>query len=171
MKSFIRVSLIAFFMLLIFGPSLSWGQVSFMDFLKDQHIGKSAPDFTLPTLDGKSLNLTKYRDGKQAIIFFWATWCPHCRAELKKLNENIAQIEKQDIKLILVDIGEDKGEVSRYIQQYDIQATIVLDQESSLADPYGIIGVPTFFFINREGIIKAVTHVMPENYQEIFSKS
>jgi thioredoxin-related protein len=45
-----------------------------------------------------------------------------------------------------------------------------MDQEASLARPYGIIGVPTFFFLDEEGIILDVQHALPDDLDSVFQK-
>ena len=132
-------------------------------------VGKPAADFTLDTLTQKAVNMTQYRQGKKAIVFFWATWCPHCRDALKDLNKNLANIEGKGIKVILVDVGEEEKEVKRYMERNKIGATVFLDRESSLADPYGIIGVPTFVLVDSKGVVRAVEHALPDNYEEILA--
>ena len=36
-------------------------------------VGEEAPDFTLPSLDGKPVSLSDYR-GKRVVVFMWASW-------------------------------------------------------------------------------------------------
>lgn len=138
-------------------------------FMENPLVGQSAPDFILKTLNGGKVNMTKFRDNKSAIIFFWATWCPHCREALKELNKNLANIEGKGIKVILMDVGEPEKQVQRYLEKNKISATVFLDEESSLADPYGIIGVPTFVFVDSKGMVRAVEHAIPQNYEEILA--
>ena len=111
-------------------------------------VGKAAPDFTLPTLAGKKTHFAEYRDGKKAIIFFWATWCPHCREALEEINHNRADFEKKDIRLVLVDIGETQREVRAHVAKHKMELNVFLDEASEVSGRYGIIGVPTFFFVN-----------------------
>ena len=37
------------------------------------NVGDPAPQFTLPSLDGKQVSLSDYR-GKRLVIFMWASW-------------------------------------------------------------------------------------------------
>ena len=35
--------------------------------------GETAPDFSLPSFDGKNIRLSQFR-GKKLILFMWASW-------------------------------------------------------------------------------------------------
>ena len=48
--------------------------------------GYPAPDFTLETLDGKTVTLSDLH-GQVVLINFWATWCPPCRAEMPAIQQ------------------------------------------------------------------------------------
>jgi len=129
--------------------------------------GRLAPDFTLETINGHEVNMTQYRGGQPAMIFFWATWCPHCRNQLKELTYNRQAIEASGIKIILVDVGESLRKVSEYVNVNNISLDVFLDESAEIANNYEIVGVPTFFLINREGIIIDVKHILPDDYQKI----
>ena len=167
MKFIYRLSILFLLLSVTLGPSFAMGQFSF---LENAMTGKTAPDFTLKTLKGANSNMTKFRNGQTAIVFFWATWCPHCRAQLKELNLQGQAIEKKGIKVILVDIGEAKEQVQAYADKNKIMFAIFLDEDNAVADKYGIIGVPTFFFVNTKGVIKEVEHYLPENFEAILKK-
>ena len=130
-------------------------------------VGQLAPDFTLEAISGQEVNMTQYRNGQPAMIFFWATWCPHCRKQLKELTQNRQAIEANGITIILVDVGESAQKVSEYINANNILFDIFLDESTETASAYKISGVPTFFFINREGTIIGVKNILPDDYQKI----
>ena len=106
------------------------------------------------------------RQGKKAILVFWATWCPHCYEELGTINDNFASIEQKGIKIILVDVGETKEDVKEYFYQRQMKLISFLDEDSVLQGPYHLIGVPTLIFIDEKGIIRSVTHEFPSDYEE-----
>lgn len=130
-------------------------------------IGQLAPDFSLETLSGRDETMCFIRHGQPAIIFFWATWCPHCRQQLTELTQQRTSIEAKGIKVILVDVGEDLQKVKAYFKANNISFDSFLDQDGKVAKNYQIIGVPTFFFIDAEGAVVAAEHVLISDYEEI----
>ena len=130
-------------------------------------IGQLAPDFTLGTLSGREKTMGLFRDGQPAVIFFWTTWCPHCRGQLKELTQQRANIEEKGIKIILVDIGEDIREVKAYFNENNISFDTFLDQDGVVVDSYDIIGVPMFFLVNARGFVVAAEHELGSGYEEI----
>ena len=133
-------------------------------------VGEKAPDFSLKTVSGQEVNLTKFRNSQNTIIFFWATWCPHCREQLQELTSQRAdEIRKKGIKLLLVDVEETPAEVSAYVKKYKIPFDVVVDEDSRVSEEYNIVGVPTFFFVDRQGIVQSVEHEISKDYEENFS--
>ncbi len=151
-----------------FRPSSAMGQFFF---LENENVGKPVKDFTLKTVGGAPVSLTDFRQGGKAVIFFWATWCPHCRRELTELNKNKSTLEQKGIKVVLVDVGEEEEAVRRYAQSNNIGMTIFLDETTSVAEEYGLVGVPTFYLVDKQGIVRHVDHAMPENYEAVLEGS
>lgn len=137
--------------------------------MKNPNIGKPVPEFKLKMVSGAQTSLSDFREGKKTIVFFWATWCPHCRAALKELNKDREQIAQKGIKLAIVDVGESAREVKAYTDKNKIGLEVFLDENEEVSGEYGIIGVPTFFFVGEDGVIRDVQHHMPDNYEAILS--
>ena len=160
------------FMLSVFAvvlrPSLAMGQFFF---LENENVGKPVKDFTLKTVGGAPVSLTDFRQSGKTVIFFWATWCPHCRRELTELNKNKALWDQKGIKVALVDVGEQEEVVRQYAQSNNIGMTIFLDESTSVAEDYGLVGVPTFYLVDKQGIVRHVDHAMPEDYEAILEGS
>ncbi len=154
--------------LLTTAVGLSFGMAN-PGYIGNTLIGKPAADFTLDTLTSKNVNMTQYRNGKKAIMFFWATWCPHCRVELKRLNELQGEMASKGIQSIVVSLGEERGVVDAYMKRHQYTFDVFLDTDQSLEESYRIIGVPTLIFIDEKGDIKAVDHAFPENYEAPFN--
>jgi len=168
MKFFYRFILIILVVLAFNTPTKAMGQFLFMQ--GNPLVGKAAPEFSLNmAVSGKKMSLTDYRAGNKAIIFFWATWCPHCRVQLKTLNDSKAEIESKGIKVALVDLDEDRSIVKGYVQKLKIEYDVFLDEGGVVGDQYGLVGVPTFIFVDEDGVVKAVEHSLPEDYESLFA--
>lgn len=133
-------------------------------------IGKQAAEFTLKDLDGQVWTLSRIRNGRPAILFFWATWCPHCRSQLKVLNGEIEAIHQKGIEVILVDLEEDVKQVKSFMDRNGFDLNVLVDPNGKTADDYVIPGVPTFYFIAADGNIRAVEHGLPDDYENILMK-
>lgn len=118
-------------------------------------VGHLAPDFNLVDLDGNQVTLSDLR-GKIVFINFWATWCPPCRAEMPEIEAVYQEYKDKGVVVIGVDIAEPESTVRQYIQQGGFSWTFVLDSTGEVASDYQIVAIPTSFFLDREGIIKAV---------------
>ena len=53
-----------------------------------------------------------------------------------------------------VDIGEGRGIVQAFAQEQGLTFPVLLDENGAVAQRYGVRGIPTSFFINREGVIQ-----------------
>src|SRR3989338_356460 len=111
-------------------------------------VGKAAYDVTLPTALGEQKSLSQAREGKKAALFFWATWCPHCRDEIARMNKNLDAVTAKGIKIILVSIGETKEDVAAYLKRNAIMLDSFLDEDNALQGPYDLLGVPTLVFVD-----------------------
>jgi cytochrome c biogenesis protein CcmG, thiol:disulfide interchange protein DsbE len=115
--------------------------------------GKSVPDFTLTSLDGKRVHLSELK-GKAVVINFWATWCPPCREEMPLLE--VAAKKYQDQVLFLaVDDNEDQAQVRDYIQKMGLDLTVLLDPDGKINELYFVQSYPNTFFIDADGILRA----------------
>lgn len=132
-------------------------------------IEKAAPDVVLTKSDGKSASVMGSRQGKKAILVFWATWCPHCYEELGTISESIAAAEKKGIKIILVDVGETTATVKGYLNRRQMKLVTFVDEDSFLQGAYHLMGIPTLIFIDEKGIIRNSTHTFPADYENYFS--
>ena len=130
------------------------------------HSGGNALDFSLEDLEGNSLSLNK--QNSNIILFFWATWCPHCRDKFPKLNKEYSKMQDNEIEVWAIDVGESKSKVKSFIEKRSAQFPVLLDRSQQVAGKYKILGVPTFIFINKEKNIISRCYDLPPNYLDIF---
>ncbi len=110
-----------------------------------------APDFALPTLDGKTVKLSDFK-GKVVIVDFWATWCPPCR---KGIPDLIAlQKENKNLQIIGISVDQNPDEViPGFVKEYGINYPVVIADEKVIMSYGGIRNIPTSFVISSDGKI------------------
>ena len=109
-------------------------------------VGKEMPELGVDYLD-KSPDLK----GKPAIVEFWATWCPPCRALVPHLNE--INKKYQDKGLVVIGItNEDKDTVEKFRKATPMEYHIALDKKE-LGDKLGVVGIPHAFLVDKDGKI------------------
>lgn len=130
--------------------------------------GTRAPDFTLKSIDGRSLSLSQIRKDpakpgsyRVVILDFWATWCDPCKEELPVFQELHRKYGHKG--LAVVGIALDKGgakDVKPFVKEKGLTYTMLVDPRLTLKSRYGIRLLPTTYVIDRSGIIRGV-HVGP----------
>ena len=131
-------------------------------------MGKQSPEFTLETIFGKTQSLTQARAGKKTMLFFWATWCPHCQEELETVKQQIGIIKAKGIQIVLVDVGENKEDAKSFLERQQIALDSFIDEDNTVAGRYSVVGIPTVFLIDEQGILRAVEHGFPTDYDSRF---
>jgi len=116
--------------------------------------GQPAPDFRLETAKGGEFSLSDFR-GYSVMLNFWATWCPPCRAELPLFQSRYEQ-HFPDLVVLAVNQGESEVEVGNYVNQLNTNFTVLLDPDYEVGALYQVVSLPTTFFIDPNGVVRAV---------------
>jgi peroxiredoxin len=114
-------------------------------------VGDEAPDFTLKTLDGKTVKLSDYR-GTPVVLNFWASYCHPCREEFPLFRDQLAEHEG-DFVVLGVDYKDITADARKFAKQQRAQWPILTDPTNAVGQAYGIRAVPQTFFIRRDGTI------------------
>ena len=123
-----------------------------------QFVGKLAPDFTLPALDGTKVSLSQF-GGKPVLINFWASWCLPCREEMPKLVQSYESHKAEGFMLLGVNLtySDTLPDVLAFANEFNIIFPVLLDKDGAVAEKmYQIPGIPTSVFVNRAGTIERI---------------
>jgi peroxiredoxin len=114
--------------------------------------GRSAPDFTLSTVDGATANLANEK-GKVVVLDFWATWCPPCRQSLPHLQEASQSPTWSGKGLVVwaINCQEASDHVSDFLAGNHYSFTTLMDSDAAVMSQYGVSGIPMTVIVGRDG--------------------
>lgn len=112
--------------------------------------GSAVPRLT--TVDGLPFALDALR-GHPVWVVFWASWCPPCVREAPALQATYEAYRSDGLEVLAVDVGESAGDVRAFMSAHRLTYPVALDPNSDFADAYGLFGLPSHYFVDRNGII------------------
>lgn len=118
-------------------------------------VGTDVSSFESKTLEGETVTLSKYKNGKPIVLNVWATWCPPCVRELPSLDA-LNELGEFQVITIATDKYDDK--VSAFLKKRDLEDLTVL------RDPQGILTrqalqatqLPMTFILDENMIVRGV---------------
>jgi peroxiredoxin/uncharacterized membrane protein YphA (DoxX/SURF4 family) len=142
-------------------PNLSNGHVPHSFFVErnDSKIGAEAPEFSLPDLDGKPVNLQKFR-GKKTLLVFWGTGCGYCQTMLPDLQKWERE-QNRAAEMVLISRGDPEEN-----RKQELNSPILLQKEFEVNNLFGVEGTPSGLLIDENGKIASEIAVGAD---EVFS--
>ena len=124
-------------------------------------IGKPAPPLSLPALDGSgTVSLADYA-GRPLIVNFWASDCPPCRQEFPLFRSARDEHAAEGLEIIGVAHDDSFGAARQFAQEENANWKLAFDSDDSAWQAYGGVLLPTSFYIDRAGIVRAVSYGPP----------
>lgn len=118
---------------------------------------ESAPDFSLTTLDGKTITKASLQ-GKPALLMFWASWCGTCQHELPNVKALYEQHKAKGLQTVAIGFQDDEANIRGYVQAH--QSTFVFpaayDTRNQVSTLFRARGTPTFVLLDAQGRVALV---------------
>jgi peroxiredoxin len=123
-------------------------------------VGKTAPDFTLTDLDGKSYSLRDLR-GKTVVLEWFNPGCPFVRMSHTKgslVGTAKRRMQKGVVWLAVNSAAAGKQGAGREAnadgkQRYGMEHPILLDESGATGHAYGATNTPHMFVIDKDGVL------------------
>ena len=133
--------------------------------------GFAAPDFTLDLLGGGEVTLSDLR-GAPVMLNLWASWCPPCRAEMPAIQAVYQEYGEEGLVVLAVNATNQDSEsaAAAFVRDHGLTFPVPLDRDGSVSVLYALRGLPTTYFIDREGVIRSVIVGGPMSEAVIRSK-
>jgi thiol-disulfide isomerase/thioredoxin len=138
---------------------------------KELTVGDQCPDFALNNIINYSKTSARVSDfrGRFLLLDFWATWCSPCIASFPNI-EALQEKHKTDLQVLPVTF-EDKETVISFLQNMQkikgLKPPVTLVEDSVLNVTFKHAYIPHYVWINKEGIIYAITGFEDVNEQNI----
>ena len=112
------------------------------------------PDLALPDQNGVEWELRDL-SGKVVVLKFWATWCGPCLAEFPHFVKLLEKYEDDDevVFLTVATAGSSRDGVAQLLSENGYTFPVLLDDEGKAVD-FEILGYPTTFFLDPDGLIQ-----------------
>ncbi len=141
-------------LLIVLTPFLYWALRSGYDptYLPSTFIGKSFPEFSLPTLQNEAQATTRADLlGEMTLVNIWATWCVTCRVEHPYLNK----LKGEGVRIVGINYKDDSEAAKQWLRELGnpYQWNIV-DKDGRLGVDLGVTGAPETFLLDKEGVIQ-----------------
>src|SRR6202140_4052064 len=113
----------------------------------------TAPDFTLQSLDGKTIRLSDFR-GKAVVLNFWATWCGPCKIEMPWFVDLQKQYGPAGVQFLGVAMNDPSTkDIAEFTQSMNGRYSILIVKESGGDANGGVLFVSETCYLYRDGKI------------------
>ena len=116
--------------------------------------GVRAPEFSLPTVDGKQISLAEALGKGPVVLAFFKVSCPVCQYAFPFYQRMYEA--NRDAGVSFIAISQDKArDTAAFLKQYGVTFPVALDDPANYAvsNAYGLTTVPSVFYIETDGEI------------------
>ena len=136
--------------------------------------GTVAPNFSLKTIEGKTLKLSKLAKGRWTLIDFWASWCPDCRKDIPNVKRMYRAFSPKGVQFVGVSFDTDAEAWKDAVKKNELDFSQVSElkkmKESAVAQAYGVKWIPSMVLLNPEGKVVLST-VLSDKMEKTLSET
>jgi thiol-disulfide isomerase/thioredoxin len=105
--------------------------------------------------EGADAKLGGLRGLRGTVVAFWATYCSACASELPGLQRIAPSLQRQGVRVLLVDLMESTGAARGWLEGHGIALPAYVDPDGSAHDGLRLLGVPATAVLGPDGSVKA----------------
>ena len=128
--------------------------------------GKSAPDFSLLSDDGKSYSLSQFKGKKEVVLYFYPQDdTPGCTKEACSFRDSLSTLTSKDVQVLGVS-PDDLNSHSKFRAKYSLNFPLLSDPKKVVSRAYGVYKMKNMygkeymgierstFVIDKRGVLK-----------------
>jgi cytochrome c biogenesis protein CcmG/thiol:disulfide interchange protein DsbE len=113
---------------------------------------QAAPAWDGKGADGQTIHFDPAHRQRPALLLFWATWCPYCKALMPYLQKVYNAADKDKLDVYAIDFKDEDGDPAAELKERGNTFTLVREGDA-IAAQYGVKGTPGLFLVDRSGTI------------------
>ena len=121
---------------------------------------ETALDWSLSSAGGEIVRLSEEVERQPVILFFWATWCPYCKALMPHL-QSIRLEYGNDIKILAINFRDD-NDPAAFVRGTGYDFTVLANGDD-VAKLYEVWGTPGVIIVDKEQTIRFDLRDLPSN--------
>lgn len=113
---------------------------------------EAAPDFKMALFEGGNFQLSAQK-GKVVVINFFASWCVSCGEETPFIEKASRKYSPQTVAFLAIAVDDTEKKAKEFMKKMGLTIPAGLDKTGKIKESYGLYGMPTTFFIDKNGKI------------------
>lgn len=114
-----------------------------------------APEISLPTVTGGTLQLSRYR-GKAVLLTFWSMTCPSCQKKMPLLQKAFDRMDAGKISIITIHGPGREAAIKSYCTSQGLTLPVLLDLQGDAGAQYNVMQLPATFILDQSGVIRSI---------------
>jgi peroxiredoxin Q/BCP len=120
--------------------------------------GDTAPDFTLPTDDGREVSLSGLRGRKVIVYFYPAAMTPGCTTQACDFTDSLSSLQAQGYDVLGIS-PDSPAKLAKFRERDGLTITLLSDADRSVMDSYGAFGEKKLYGKTVQGVIRSTVVV------------
>ncbi len=115
--------------------------------------GAIVPDFTLPDVEGKTIDFKKNMGRGNTYLLFWSSSCVSCKEGMAVLEKVYKKSKGRGFSVVAVNVYQDKNTVTDFIKELGLTYPVLLDRKGTVATAYEVFAIPVAYVIDSRGAV------------------
>jgi peroxiredoxin len=122
-------------------------------------IGKTAPDFTLPSTSGEKVTLSALRGTPVMLAFFPLAFSSTCTEEFCTMRDDYSSFDGRKVKMLPISVDHTYS-LKEYIAKYDLPVEMLSDFHREVSKLYDVF-MPernyanrAYFLVDKQGVLR-----------------